>query len=121
MGEKWEENGTKYPFFTVPFSPLLWRSKLRRASVLQLREYLRRGHLFLEVIVTTPHKHAGSHLPLCSVCRSRHGRLRKWGVVEGGNGNGWLIAVDCDVTERGGGGMGAACARHSNEGGCGTR
>ena len=29
MGEKWKENGTKYPFFTVAFPPLFfWKSKI---------------------------------------------------------------------------------------------
>ena len=27
-GEKWEKNGTKYPFFTAPFSPFFRRSKI---------------------------------------------------------------------------------------------
>ena len=27
-GQKWEKNGTRYPFFTVPFSPLFRRSKI---------------------------------------------------------------------------------------------
>ena len=28
MGAKWEKNGTKYPFFTVPFFVFLRRSKI---------------------------------------------------------------------------------------------
>ena len=28
MGEKWERNVTKYPFFTVPFSPFFGRGQI---------------------------------------------------------------------------------------------